>query len=212
MKQSKTPLYKKSCLADSLSYENIIDWLDEVSENGDVCGYEDSSTEGYYNEYKDQFDELAIGAGKMYDQLTEDDWTNYGDYDDFPQIWNDMTVDLLGELYTVWGWNAAELDYFKLNSVEETYAMREAEKRLMRLTKSQLISNFRRVLMTIVMFFDLKAAHDCLTSIVEELDEKGALLERKNDRINSLYKDLTGKSKETFDEEIRNIPPRMWVE
>lgn len=66
--------------------------------------------------------------------------------------------------------------------------------------------------MTIVMFFDLKAAHDCLTSIVEELDEKGALLERKNDRINSLYKDLTGKSNETFDDEIRNIPPRMWVE
>ena len=51
-----------------------------------------------------------------------------------------------------------------------------------------------------------------MTSIVEELDEKGALLEQKNERINLLYKDLTGKSGEAFDEEIANLPPRMWVE
>ena len=82
----------------------------------------------------------------------------------------------------------------------------------MRLTKQELIRNFRKVLMTIVMFYDIKAAHDCLTSIVEELDERGALLAQKNERINLLYKDLTGKSGETFDEEIKNLPPRMWVE
>ena len=62
------------------------------------------------------------------------------------------------------------------------------------------------------MYYDIKAAHDCLTSIVEELDERGALLEQKNERINLLYKDLTGKSGEAFDEEIKNLPPRMWVE
>jgi hypothetical protein len=62
------------------------------------------------------------------------------------------------------------------------------------------------------MFFDLKAAHDCLTSIVEELDERGAVLEQKNERINLLYKDLTGKNAEAFDNEIANLPPRMWVE
>lgn len=99
-----------------------------------------------------------------------------------------------------------------MTSFEETLAIQETEKRLMRLTKQQLIYNFRKVLMTLVMFFDLKAAHDCLTSIVEELDEKGALLERKNERINLLYQDLTGKNGEIFEQEIRNLPPRMWVE
>ena len=62
------------------------------------------------------------------------------------------------------------------------------------------------------MFFDIKAAHDCLVSIVEELDEKGALLEQKNEQINRLYHDLTGKSDSQFDEIIRNLPQRMWVE
>ena len=210
MKRSKTPLYKKSCLAASLSYDNITDWLDEISNNGDMYGYEDTSIEGYYNDYKELFDELSAGAWGMYEQLTEYDY--YSECDNFREIWDDMTVNLLGDLFTVYGWDAAELDYFKLTSFEEELAVQECEKRLMRLTKQQLIRYFRKVLMTIVMFYDIKAAHDCLTSIVETLDEKGALLEQKNERINELYADLTGKSGEAFDAEIAHLPPRMWVE
>ena len=213
MKRSKTPLYKKSCLSASLSYDNITDWLDEIGNNGDMFGYEDTSIEGYYNDYKEQFDELSAGAWAMYEQLNDNDYfSDYGDYDDFREMWDDMTVYLLGDLFTVYGYDVAELDYFKLTSFGEELAVQECEKRLMRLTKQQLVRNFRKVLMTIVMFYDIKAAHDCLTSIVEELDEKGALLERKNERINLLYKDLTGKSGEAFDEEIAHLPPRMWVE
>ena len=211
MQRSKTPLWKKSCLACSLSYDNVTEWLEEVGNNGDMFGYEDSSIEGYYNEYKDQFDELSGGAWSMYEQLVGGDII-YGKYDDFRELWDDMTVNLLGDLYTVWGWNPAELDYFKISSFEEELAVQECKKRLMRLTKEELIENFRKVLMVLVVFYDIKAAHDCLTSIVEELDEKGALLEQKNERINLLYKDLTGKSGEAFDEEIANLPARMWVE
>lgn len=210
MKQSKTPLWKKSCLADSLSFENICEWLEEVGDNGDMYGYEDTSIEGYYNDYKEQFDDLSAGAWDMYEQLTS--YNYYGGYEETSDLWDDMTVGLLGDLYNVYGFDPAELDYFKISSFEEDLAVQECEKRLMRLTKQQLISNFRKILMTLVMFFDLKAAHDCLTSIVEELDEKGALLERKNERINLLYEDLTGKSGELFDNEIANLPQRMWVE
>lgn len=211
MKQSKTPLYKKSCLAGSLNYDNMIEWLGEIGENGDMYGYEDSSIEGYYNDYKEQFDELSGGAWSLYEQLN-DGQIIYGKYDELRDLWNDMTVNLLGELYTVYGWDPAELDYFKLSSFEEELAVKECKKRLMRLTKEELIDYFRKVVMLLVMYYDIKAAHDCLTSIVEELDERGALLEQKNERINLLYKDLTGKSGETFDEEIKNLPPRMWVE
>ena len=212
MKQSNTPLWKKSCLS-SLGFDNITEWLEEIGENGDPCGYE-CGDEGYYNDYKDEFDELSAGAWAMYEQVTEDDYYgSNGDYDSIRDMWNDMTVGLLGDLYRVDGWNPAELDYFRLNdSLEEDLAVLEAEKRLMRMTKQQLIRNFRKVLMTLVMFFDLKAAHDCLTSIVTELDERGALPERKNEHINDLYQDLTGKNGELFDREIARLPQRMWVE
>ena len=207
MKQSKNPLWKKSCLCGSLGFDDITDWLGEISDNGDMYGYEDTSTEGYYNEYKGEFDELSAGAWALYDQLMSDEVGG------LREVWDDMTVGLLGDLYTVWGHDTAELDYFKLSDgYEEELAQKEAAKRLERMTKAELIKNFRKVLTTIVLFFDIKAAHDCLTSIVEELDEKGALLEQKNQQINSLYNDLTGKSGEQFDETIRNLPPRMWVE
>lgn len=210
MKQSKTPLWKKSILAD-LSYDAITEWLEEIGENGDPCGYEDSEIEGYYNDYKEQFDELSAGAWAMYEELT--DYSYYSDdYDSFQAVWNDMTVGLLGDLYTVYGYDAAQLDYTKIFDIEAEWAVQECEKRLMRMTKQDLIKNFRKVLTILTMFFDLKAAHDCLTSIVEELDEKGALLEQKNERINLLYKDLTGKNAEAFDSEIANLPQRMWVE
>lgn len=210
MKQSKTPLWKKSMLAD-LNYDAVTEWLEEIGENGDPDGYEDSEIEGYYNDYKEQFDELSTGAWAMYEELTDYSYYN-DDYDSFQAVWNDMTVGLLGDLYTVYGYDATQLDYYKLTSFEEELAVQECEKRLMRLTKQELIRNFRKVLMTIVMFYDIKAAHDCLTSIVSELDERGALLEQKNERINLLYKDLTGRSSEAFDAEIENLPPRMWVE
>lgn len=204
--KNKTPMWKKSCLAAGLSWENMTEWLEEIGESGDPYGYEYDTKSGYYNDYKELFDDLSAGAYSMYEALTD-----YG-IDSLREIWDDMTVALLGDLFTVYGYDAAECDYFRLQDGLEDRAVSEAEKRLMRFTKQELIRNFRRVLKTIVMFLDLKCSHDCLTAVVEELDERGALLERKNERINALYTDLTGKSGEQFDEELRNLPQRMWVE
>ena len=114
---------------------------------------------------------VSVGAWALYEQIMSDEVGG------LREIWDDMTVGLLGDLYTVWGFDTVELDYFKLgDGYEEQLAENEAVKRLERMTKAELIKGFRKVLMLIVMFYDIKAAHDCLTSIVEELDEKGALL------------------------------------
>jgi glyoxylate carboligase len=67
-------------------------------------------------------------------------------------------------------------------------------------------------MVTLLIYFDIKAAHDCLTSIVQELDAKGALLERKNAAIDHLYQDLTGKNEADFDRLVATLPQRMWVE
>ena len=42
--------------------------------------------------------------------------------------------------------------------------------------------------------------------------KKGALLERKNEKINQIYGDLTGKNGEQFDSLVADLPQRMWVE
>jgi hypothetical protein len=99
-----------------------------------------------------------------------------------------------------------------LNPDCEDYAVEEAVKRIERLPKRDMIRIFRTVMTTLVLFYDIKAAHDCLTSIVEELDNRGAILTNKNNEINRLYEDLTGKNGEIFDSIIEQIPQRMWIE
>jgi hypothetical protein len=187
-----------------LNIHEIYEKLWEIMENGDMYGYENSTEGEYYREYKELFDDLAAGAYSMEEVLND-----YG----LAESWDDMTVGLLGDLYTVYGYDSMELDYFKMVSEDdEEYAVQEAKRRLMKLTKEDLIRQFKKVLTTLVFFFDLKSAHDCLTAIVQELDERGAILEEKNNVINRLYEDLTGKDGDDFDEIVKNIPQRMWVE
>ena len=202
MKQSKIPLWKKSMLQ-FLNLSDISECLWEILENGDMYGYDREESE-YYQEYKEQFDELSAGAYSLSEALNE--------YD-IQENWNDMTVALLGYQQTVLGYDFEEADYFRmLDPFDEDFAAEEAEKRLLRLNKHDLIRIFRKVMVTLVLFFDIKAAHDCLTSIVEELDYRGAVLEEKNNQINLLYTDLTGKSAEIIDSLVSQLPQRMWVE
>lgn len=209
---SKVPLWRKSMLS-KLNITDIKDSLYEMQENGDPYGYEYGDESGYYAEYKDQFDELSAQAGMLLEAIegVESEW--YVDEYDFADQWNDLTVGMLGELYTVWGFDSGEMDYYNiLEPDEEKWAEDEAIARLSKLTKKEMITRMRFVLKTLVLYYDIKAAHDCLVSIVEELDEKGAILERKNEAMNRIYEDITGKDSDNFDALIETIPQRMWVE
>ena len=203
MKESKTPMWKKSML-EKLNLYDIRDQLQEICENGDMYGYDYGDIEGYYNEYKEQFDDLAALAYNLDEAMTEYDVEEH---------WDDMTVALMGQIYNVLGYDYQELDYFHLmNTFEEDLAQGEAVKRILQMTKKDMLMLFRKVMCTVVLFYDIKAAHDCLTSIVEELDERAAIMKRKDDMVNQLYEDLTGKNAEQFDEIAKNMPQRMWVE
>lgn len=173
MKRSEIPLWRRSMLQ-HLNLADIEEALNEIFQNGDMFGYE-SDESGYYQEYKEQFDELAFGASELLDTLHEHDLQEH---------WDDMTVALLGETHTVLGFDAVEADYYHMvDPFCEDLAVQLAQRRLERLTKAELIRTFRSVLGVLVSFFDLKAAHDCLTSIVQELDEKAIIMERQMNNL-----------------------------
>ena len=203
MKRPKRHIARKGMI-DKLSLSDINEALYEIADNGDMHGY-DGGDEGYYQDYKDEFDNLADGAYRLMEAIEDVD----------PEAWNDMTVALLGDIYQVYGYDAAEYDYFKLaNGYDEDFVVSESYKRLMRMTKDDLLSAFRRVLGVIISYADIKAAHDCLTSIVEELDDRGAILEAKNQQINRIYEDYTNTDHRQLDALVNSISPRsrMWVE
>lgn len=191
MKQSDTPLWKKSMLQ-HLNLGDITETLYEIFENGDMYGYENDEA-GYYQDYKEQFDELSFGANSLLNALQEYDLSEH---------WDDMTVCLLGQTTTVLGYDSVEMDYYHMaDPYCEDLAVQEAQKRLMRLTKEELIRTFRSVMVVLTSFFDIKAAHDCLTSIVQELNERTAIMERA-------FK----KADMDDDAPLPALPMRSWIE
>ena len=204
MKQSKTPLWKKSILQ-HLNLYDILSYLEEIADNGDCYGY-DGGQDGYYQEYKDLFDDLSAMAYRLMEVISDYYYT-------IGEHWDDMTVSALGETQTVLGFDTLEQDYFKM-VIGEEWAVEEAQKRVLRMTKQEMLMSFRQVLGTLTAFLDIKTAHDCLTAVVDELDQKGAILEIKNQEINRLYEDITDSSSRELDEIIKSISPnsRIWVE
>lgn len=210
MKQSETPLWKKSMLA-SLNLSDIYESLYEIAGNGDAYGYDTEDESEYYYMYAELFTELAIGADEIMMGINE----ITSDYEYNEDKWNALSVALLGRQEKILGYDPMQEDYYAMldpNAWENQAAVNEAEKKCKRMTKAELLKTFRQILTTITLFYDIKAAHDCLTAVVSELEEKGALLERKNAEINRLYKDLTGANEHEFDVLIARLPQRMWVE
>lgn len=210
MKQSETPLWRKSMLA-YLNLDDIYNQLYEISENGDVYGYDTYGESEYYYMYAELFKEIAIGANELMEGID----AIRDDYEFNIDIWNALSVALLGRQEQILGFDPVQDDYIAMcdpDNWENIKAVDEAERKCKRMTKAELLKTFKQILTTLTLFYDVKSAHDCLAAVVTELEEKGALLERKNDEINRLYKDLTGSSEKEFDRLIANLPQRMWVE
>ena len=205
MNQKKNAIWKKSIL-EGLSFEDITECLYEMTEKGDYLGYESGLSDSEYaEEFRELYNEVNYGAQNLLDAL-------YENSADVRENWDDMTVGMLGEIHSVYGFDAAEIDYFKLTEYTSEYAIEEAKKRLMRLTKDELINTFSKVFKIVLGYIDIKSAFDTIDAVVTELDYRGALLESKNNEINRLYEDLTGIDGENFDKLVKNIPGRMWVE
>lgn len=173
LNRAKAPMWRKTMLQ-NLSMDNIQTNLEEIGEAGDYCGYEGSSMGEYYEEYRELFNELSMGASDLNDALCR-----IGEYDDEAFAgWDDCTVALLGDVQKVLGYDSAEMDYFAmLDPWEEKQGVKEAEKRLSRLTKAQLIHLFRQVMVTLVAYMDIKGSFDTLSAVVNELDSRAAAMQ-----------------------------------
>lgn len=171
LKQGAKPLWRKTMLQ-RLGIQDIQESLCEISESGDYYGYEGESMGEYYEEYRELFNELSMGAEDLIDAI---DRIEEYDGEDFAG-WDDCTVALLGKAHQVLGYDTAETDYYGMMKFEQDLGVKEAQKRLERLTKKQLISLFRQVLVLLVSYFDIKAAYDTLNAIVCELDNRAAIM------------------------------------
>lgn len=175
MKKARRPNWRRSILY-GLDIETLCENLDEIAGNGSYYGYEDNGCEGeYYAEYKPLFDELAMGAEDLSGAIgTLEEY----DPDGKSLDWDDFTVALMGGVREVWGYDAGEMDYFKMfDFYDEDAAVDAAAKRIEKLTKKELIRNFRRVMVLLLAYMDIKCAYDTLNTVVCELDDRAAAMQ-----------------------------------
>lgn len=167
-------------------------------------------------EFQMMFADLSGDAYKLSEAIS--DWG----FDS--QEYDDVTVAMVGERYTLVGYDSYETDYFRLaNSYEEEWAQEESAKRLMAKTKKELVECVRRNWCIFLAFFDLdqryqhlKATMDILRgdntamlAVIRNIEVKYEAMMAKWDPV---YKLLDHKAEREFDALKEHLPDRAWIE
>lgn len=211
--------YKKPALA-SLGYQNIteelyiirdeceeIKWMVEDDDSGILqSAFDDNEDEEY--EFRMAFSDLQCKAEQLFDEISEAE--SYG----LSEYFDDCTVSLIGNRYNLVGYDSYEEDYFSLVSSESSWAVSETNKRVMRMTKQEIIEKVGQCVGITLAFMDLRQQYDYLKATFDILrDENTSLLQTIKDieKAYNEFQDSYQKEKE-FDLLVKNLPEKMWVE
>ena len=162
--------YKRPAL-DTLGYDMIRAELDDIY---DICTemqwadeelgnpvMDDDEDTGFG--YRAQFSQLADDAYRLSEQLDDADCDEFGEYGMF----DDCTVGLIGDRFDVIGYDAVENDYFQLCRWDAERAKTAAGKRLMRLTKSDMLDVIGRNVGVLIAFYDIRQRFDYLRTALD---------------------------------------------
>lgn len=154
--------YKHGALA-TIGYDEIVSEMDEIE---DACGdvrwaMPDESVietldgdEDDENGYRMDFSELSGMAERLKEQL----------YNIDQQTFDDCTVALIGNRFQMVGYDFFEEDYFSLCSYDAKLAVTESGKRLMRLTKAEMIATIGQCIGVMMSFFDIRQRFDYINA------------------------------------------------
>ena len=200
----------------SLGYQSIIDELYEICNNCDDVQWTMDSDDVIVNaldgdeeelwEFKMMFADVSACAYNLLEQLQG----VYG----IDEYFDDCTVALIGNRYNIVGYDDYEEDYFNLSSYEEHLAETEAGKRLMRMTKKEIIATVGQCMGITMAFMDLRQKYDYLKATMDILrDENASILQTIRDIESAYEKAVTGDWNDTkaFDKLLSALPDTVWI-
>jgi hypothetical protein len=212
--------YKRPALA-SLGYDFIIDELSEIGEAcSEVQWFVENDSETLLNaldgdedaeyEFRMAFSDIQ-GKAEILSAAIHD-W-------DIRDNFDDCTVGLIGNRYKLVGFDAVEEDYYSLISYEQELAFTESGKKLMRLTKQEMISTIGQCMGITMAVLDLRHSYDYLKATFDILrDENTSLLKIIKD-IETAYETANNvgfydwkNEARHFNALISNLPDRVWLE
>ena len=213
--RSRNLRYKRPALA-SMGFEAMRYELDMISDKCcDIHWWTDTDDETLLNaldgdeedawEFRLAFSELDTAC----DRLNQALWNSGIDAETF----DDCTVALIGNRYNLVGFDDYEEDYFALTSYESELADGEAGKRIMRLTKKEMISTIGQCFGILMAFLDVRQRFDYLSATFDILKDQNTALLDTIKEIERLYEKASDNWQEciTFDALVNSLPQELWV-
>ncbi len=221
IKSEKTrQLCYKKALVNGMNYDEIANEVYQIMEECEEIGY--------YS--KEDFEDLAdiLGNDEMayefkmtFGTLSADCYHLYNDLQDYdiPEYFNDFFVAVGGGNYGdgLLGYDLDEGDYFGLDSVYSWAAEEESKKRILRLTKSEIINTATKCFRVFMAFMGVQSRYQDLKTAIDILKDRHSGLLQAIKQINELYEKANeerfcGKHTEEFDRILESVPYDIWVQ
>ncbi len=219
-RQKARELRFKKSIAEGLNLDDINNELYEIATECDNARYAvdndevlieacDGDEEEAY-EFRMMFSDLSGDCERLMNILNDEYVTEY--FDVFFSSIADSSVKLLG-------YDSYEDDYFTLCGYDIDDAKEESRKKLLRLTKDELISAASQCFGIISAFLSVRCRYSGLKAALDILnDGNGAYLEAIKG-IEEAYEDVqrcrdsyNSEAEKRFDKLISALPERIWIE
>jgi hypothetical protein len=189
-------------LADlSLDCEEMRDWLDDE----DIFATFNS---------EDDREDFLMAAMEIQEKI---DIISYALQDnEITEYFDDFMVGIIGNQYNMVGYDGFEEDYFNLLKYEAEAGKREAGKRLMRLTKEQMIAVAGQCMGTYLAFYDLQRDYDYLRASFDVATGNNLAVEKVLREICAMYDAVMnepygGENTNKFNSLLGCLPDIVWV-
>lgn len=227
--KAKNLRYRRA-IAKDINWESIVNGLEEMqeeiaavqwfvdSEDGQdtlISAMDNDEEEAF--EFRMAFSSLTADVERMQETFNGS-WSDAGiEEDDFNDYCAGIraSVDGSGDIL---GYDEYEEDFFGLGSYETNLAVQESQKRLMRMTKQQLIDLGQQCFNVAIQFVGLRARYDDLKAALDILRGQNAGYLQQIKAIEEAYDqaaaaDIWDREKaDRFDRMLRELPERVWLE
>lgn len=213
--RAKTLRYKRPALA-SMGFEMLQNELYEISEKcSEIHWWTDTDDETLVAamdgdeddawEFRLAFSELDTACERLYQAIQE----NCIDAATF----DDCTVALIGNQYNLVGFDSYVEDYFALAAYDTKLAATDAGKRVLRMTKPDMISTIGQCFGILIAFLDVRQRFDYLSATFDILRGRNNAVIDTVKQIEKLYEKSCDNwlDCEKFDALVNTLPSELWV-
>jgi len=180
-----------------LNYESICDWFYEAMEECSMVAYTKEDYESLIDaldgddeearEFQMCFSNLEADMEMFAEDIRNENISKY--FDLFLAVESSADGGLLG-------WDSCEQDYLPIDSYLVKYALEDVSKKIMRLTKEEILTLSAQCFGIVISFLSVRARYDSLKQTMDVIKEKNGNMLKAVKEIDRLYDEAWKKYRE----------------